>query len=91
MIDQPLSDSEIKDFWENGYLCLEDVISQDQLAAVRSDFDDWLEESKNHSEPFGITIDARPRFDVQPGHSLEKPSLRRASSPIEVSVACLCF
>ena len=71
MIDQPLSDSEIKDFWENGYLCLEDAISQDQLAAVRRDFDDWLEESKNHSEPFGITIDGRPRFDLQPGHSPE--------------------
>jgi len=89
VISQPLSDLEIKDFWENGYLCLEDAISQDQLAAVRSDFDDWLEESKNHSDPFGITIDGRPRFDLQPGHSSENPALRRVSSPIEVSDACL--
>lgn len=89
MENQPLNQSEIDGFWENGYLCLEDAISADQIAAVRNDFDEWLEESKKHNEPFGETIDGRPRFDLQPGHTAEKPALRRVSSPIEVSDACL--
>lgn len=89
MENQPLSQSEIDGFWENGYLCLEDAISADQITAVRNDFDKWLEESKEHGTPFGETIDGRPRFDLQPGHTAQKPALRRVSSPIEVSDACL--
>ena len=89
MENQPLNQSEIDGFWENGYLCLEDAISADQITAIRNDFDEWLEESKKHNEPFGETIDGRPRFDLQPGHTAEKPALRRVSSPIEVSDACL--
>ncbi len=89
MENHPLNQSEIDSFWENGYLCLENAISADQVTAVRNDFDAWLEESKAHSEPFGETIDGRPRFDLQSGHSAENPALRRVSSPIEVSDACL--
>ena len=74
MENQPLNQSEIDGFWENGYLCLEDAISADQITAVRNDFDEWLEESKKHNEPFGETIDGRPRFDLQPEHTAEKPA-----------------
>ncbi|MDG1463743.1 MAG: phytanoyl-CoA dioxygenase family protein, partial [Acidimicrobiales bacterium] len=31
--------------------------------------------------------DGRPRFDVQPGHSKDRPALRRVSAPTEVSAA----
>jgi hypothetical protein len=49
--------------------------------------DRWVEESRAHNGPYGETIDGRPRFDVQPGHSGDRPALRRVSAPTEVSAA----
>jgi phytanoyl-CoA hydroxylase len=34
-------------------------------------------------------MDGRPRFDLEPGHSAERPALRRVTSPIEISDAYL--
>ena len=45
----------------------------------------WVEESRSHSEDYGETLDGRPRFDLQPGHSAGRPALRRIQSPEEVS------
>lgn len=74
-------------FWENGYLVVEDAISQAQLEALRRDFAAWVDDSRQHDESYGTTVDGRARFDVEPGHSAEQPALRRISAPIEVSDA----
>ena len=40
-----------------------------------------------HTAAYGTSVDGRPRFDLQPGHSAEHPALRRVQAPSEVSDA----
>ena len=72
-------------FWRDGVLVVEDAVTQEQLAALRATFEGWVEESRNHSEDYGDTLDGRARFDLQPGHTADTPGLRRVQSPEEVS------
>ena len=74
-------------FATHGYLVVEDAVTPQQLARLRTDFADWVEESRRETAPYGETADGRARFDVEPGHSAERPALRRVSSPAEVSDA----
>ena len=82
-----LSAEQIDRFWRDGYLMVEDAVSPEQLAALRAEFDGWVEESKAHTDGYGETVDGRPRFDLEQGHSAEKPALRRVNSPAEASGA----
>ena len=82
-----LTDAQTGFFHANGYLVVEDVVSGELLGRLRRDFDAWVEESRRHDAAYGEIGDGRPRFDVEPGHSAEKPCLRRVASPIEVSDA----
>ena len=72
-------------FWRDGVLVVEDAVTSEQLADLRSEFAGWVEESRSFSDDYGETMDGRPRFDLQPGHSPELPGLRRVQSPEEVS------
>ncbi len=74
-------------FWEHGYLVVENAVSDELLARLQKDFSSWVEESREHAEAYGETLDGRPRFDLEGGHSAEKPALRRVNAPIEVSDA----
>ncbi len=82
-----LSDDQKTFFWKNGYLVVENAVSDDLLARLQADFSDWVEESQGHDASYGEMIDGRPRFDLEKGHSTEKPALRRVNAPIEVSDA----
>ena len=72
-------------FWADGVLVVEDAVSATDLAELRMVFEGWLDESRSHSKDYGETLDGRPRFDLQPGHTSDKPALRRVQSPEEVS------
>ena len=72
-------------FWHDGVLVVEDAVSAGQLAALRAEFQNWVDESQNHIGDYGETLDGRARFDLQPGHSATTPGLRRVQSPEEVS------
>ena len=72
-------------FWETGFLVIEDAVTSEELEELRSEFSRWVEESREYKSDYGETLDGRPRFDLQPGHSAEKPGLRRIQSPEEVS------
>ena len=72
-------------FWRDGVLVVEDAVTPDQLARLREVFAAWVEESRQHDADYGETLDGRPRFDLQPGHTAEVPGLRRVQSPEEVS------
>lgn len=86
----PVLDPELVDRYErDGYLYLEDALSPDRLSRLREVFEGWMEESRSHDGPYGETFDGRPQFDVEPGHSAERPALRRVASPVEVSDAYL--
>ena len=80
-----LSQTQKTTFWQEGFLVVEDAISFAQLEELRAVFLSWVEESRSHSEDYGETLDGRPRFDLQPGHSAGRPALRRIQSPEEVS------
>jgi len=82
-----LTDEQVGTFRRDGVLTVPNAVTPDQLAALRADMDRWVEESRAHNGPYGETIDGRPRFDVQPGHSKDRPALRRVSAPTEVSAA----
>jgi len=76
-------------FWRDGYLVVENAVSPELLTRLQNQFSDWVQESREHDKPYGQTIDNKPRFDLQPGHSASKPALRRVNAPIEVSDAYL--
>jgi ectoine hydroxylase-related dioxygenase (phytanoyl-CoA dioxygenase family) len=76
-------------FGENGYLLIEQVVSPELLRRLRADFNAWIDESRAQTAPYGETLDGRPRFDLEPDHTAERPALRRVASPIEVSEAYL--
>ena len=82
-----LTDAQKDFFWQNGYLVVEDAVSPDLLSRLKSDFADWVEESRAHDTSYGEIIDGRPRYDLEPGHSADQPALRRVNAPIEVSDA----
>lgn len=84
-----LTQSQIAEFWETGVLMVEDAVNAEELAALRQDFAGWVQESREHTKPFGKALDGRPRFDVEPGHSAERPGLRRVNAPCDVSEAYL--
>lgn len=80
-----LSDVERDQFWREGYLVLSNVISETLLTQMKQTFNLWVEDSRNHIEPYGYTINNHPRFDLETSHSLEKPALRRVNAPVEIS------
>ena len=84
---QVLSEAQRQQFWDDGYLVIENAVDGDLLAAMQAEFAAWVETSRAHNEPYGDTLDGRPRFDIEPGHSAEKPGLRRVNAPVEVSPA----
>ena len=81
MIEQ----DEIEQFRRDGYLVVEGVLSMDEVAALQHDFDQWVEESRGHDQGWGTTLDGRARFDLEGDHRADHPSLRRVSSPTEIS------
>lgn len=80
-----LTNEQKDQFWRDGVLMVEDAVTSGQLADLRRVFSEWVEQSREHSDDYGETLDGRPRFDLQPGHTARAPGLRRVQSPEEVS------
>ena len=80
----------VERFQKDGFIVLENALTDSQLSALNSELSMWIEESRNNDKPFGKIMDGRPRFDLQlDAHSFEQPALRRITSPAEISKACL--
>ena len=82
-----LSEEQRDRFWKDGYVVVANVVDRRMLKEMQDDFAAWVDESRGHSEPYGDTEDGRPRFDLESGHTAEKPALRRVNAPVEVSRA----
>ena len=82
-----LTQQQQKFFWRNGYLVVPDAVSDGTLIELRQTFQNWVEESREHAENWGETLNGKPRFDIEPGHCADSPRLRRVNAPIEVSKA----
>lgn len=82
-----LSKEQHDQFWTDGFLVVENAVDRNMLSEMKEDFAGWVKESRNHDASYGTTVDGRARFDLEPGHTAEKPGLRRISAPVEVSQA----
>ena len=80
-----LTQEQMDQFWRDGVLVVEDAVTPSELERLRSVFAQWVEESREHTTDYGETLDGRARFDLEPGHSAQRPALRRVQSPEEVS------
>ena len=80
-----LSQNQKEQFWTDGFLLVENAINDRQLENLKKTFLDWVNDSRNYKTDYGETMDGRPRFDLQPGHSSDVPGLRRIQSPEEIS------
>lgn len=83
MIEQ----AQLDQFHRDGYLVVENLLTAEEIATLQADFDLWVEDSRSHAEAWGETQDGRARFDVELDHRPDHPSLRRVSSPTEISAA----
>jgi phytanoyl-CoA hydroxylase len=72
-------------FWQDGVLVVKNAVKIDELVSIKAAFANWVKESRSKNSDYGETLDGRPRFDLQPGHSSDAPGLRRVQSPEEVS------
>ncbi len=80
-----LTQDQLDQFWRDGVLVVENAVSEQDLADMRSVFSDWVEQSRAHDADYGETLDGRARFDLEPGHTAQTPALRRVQSPEEIS------
>ena len=69
-----------KNFYkENGYLLVENVLSNEQLATMQQIAHDWIESSREVTESDDF-------FDLDQGHSREQPKLTRLKLPHKADV-----
>ena len=75
-------------FHENGYVVLRSLIPAEIRGQLLSELDNWVELSRSHMANYGFdTPDGKARFDLEHGHSGQKPRLRRVANPCDISEA----
>ena len=70
-----LTREQIDFYHEYGYLSVENVLSEDEVAELRIVTDEFVEKSREVTEHTS-------EFDLEPSHTTDKPRLRRLKSPI---------
>ena len=69
-----LTQEQIRFYHKNGYLGVEGVFSAEEIAELRRVTDEFVEKSRTVTE-------SNDFFDLELGHSLEAPRLRRLKQP----------
>ena len=69
-----VDEADVRFFREHGYLKVENVISPEEVAEIQAVADGWVEQSRKVSEHTEL-------FDLEPGHSAERPQVRRIKNP----------
>lgn len=81
-----LTKEQIQKYNDEGYLVVENAIDAADLTELLDQVKSWIDDSKEHTQAWGVTLDGRARFDIDPkDHSADNPSLRRVTSPTEIS------
>ena len=73
-----LTQAQREHYFEHGYVSVDELVPQDVLAELNKTTAEFVELSRKVTE-------SDNRFDIGPGHSAEKPVLRRLKSPDENS------
>jgi ectoine hydroxylase-related dioxygenase (phytanoyl-CoA dioxygenase family) len=85
-MSKALTQDQIDRYNRDGYLVVENAVTDDQLERLGAELNGWVEESRGHCEPYGEpTIDGRARFDMGAEHTPEHPALRRVNNPSDIS------
>ena len=71
-----LSQADINSYHENGYLVVNNVLSDDEIKELRRVTDDFVDQSRAFSDHTEV-------FDLEPGHTAAEPRLRRLKSPVQ--------
>jgi ectoine hydroxylase-related dioxygenase (phytanoyl-CoA dioxygenase family) len=79
--------SEYQRFSAEGYLVVPGLVTADAVAALRSDLDAWIDESRQHRVNYGEMARGKLRFDLEDGHTAAHPKLRRVGNPVDISEA----
>ncbi len=82
-----LSEDQIRQFREDGYVIARGVLDAAGVAALTGELDAWIEESRAQTANYGETMDGKARFDLEAGHTAEQPRLRRVANPVDISAA----
>ncbi len=82
-----LSQDQIRQFRDDGYTIARGVLDASRVAALTGELDAWIEESRTQTANYGETLDGKARFDLEAGHSAERPRLRRVANPADISEA----
>jgi ectoine hydroxylase-related dioxygenase (phytanoyl-CoA dioxygenase family) len=82
-----LTPEQLAAFRAEGYLIVRDVVGPRQLAALSAEIDRWVEESRGERANYGRLPNGKARFDLEEGHSAERPLLRRVANPCDISAA----
>jgi ectoine hydroxylase-related dioxygenase (phytanoyl-CoA dioxygenase family) len=82
-----LSEDQIRQFREDGYVVARGLLDARRLARLTDELDAWIEESRAHGANYGETMDGKARFDLEAGHTAERPRLRRVANPADISEA----
>ena len=72
-----LSPEQIETYHLDGYLGVENVLSEAEVEALRRVSDEFVEKSREVTESDAV-------FDLEPGHTPDAPKLRRLKSPTKV-------
>ena len=75
-----LSPTDIEHYDRDGYLVVEDVLTDEQVAALRQGADDWVEASRQVEANGDV-------FDLEPGHNGDRPHVRRIKNPAALNEA----
>ena len=70
-----LTQEQIDFYNENGYLGVENVLSEEEVADLRRTTDEFVEKSREVTDHTDV-------FDLEPGHTPENPRVRRIKNPI---------
>ena len=82
-----LTKEQMNFFWDNGYLVVENAVSEESFATCQADFAAWIDESREHQRHTGRPLMTNQGLTSESGHTAEQPVLRRVNAPIEVSKA----
>ncbi|GAA2756446.1 phytanoyl-CoA dioxygenase family protein [Actinopolymorpha rutila] len=75
-----LSAEDVARYHEEGYIAVDDVLTDEEVAELQRVTDNFVEQSRQVTEHTDV-------FDLEPGHTPEQPRLRRLKSPDKQHVA----
>ena len=81
-----LNDEQTQSFRERGWCLVPGLIDEAARARLLAELDGWVDESRAHNANFGFdTPNGKARFDLEDGHSADRPKLRRVANPCDIS------